>query len=229
VPNETDSILKILKSKEYSKLIGLEEDIHFEAKGKNPYNLDNPNGRYELAKDVSSFANCDGGIIIIGLIHKRIINKNTEKIEGVDLFCKSEFDTDKYFGIIINNIFPKIKEIEISWINDSKDVNKGIAYIYIPKQDQNKKFFLISNLVEESESIKGIVFGIAQRIDSSSQPLSIDQLHHKIQSGINPNSVMLKRIEDKIDFLSENIIYNGTASPSSKIHERIIEIVKNKE
>lgn len=227
--DKISSILNILKSKDFSELIGIEEDLYFEAKGKNPYNLDSPNGRYELAKDVSAFANSEGGIVVIGLITEIVTDKRTEKIKDIDLLSQSEFEISKYEGIILETIFPKIIRIEINWVKDFKNSEKGIAYILIPKQDSDKKYFLIKNLIEEKTDVKGIVFGIAQRIESSSQPLSIDQLHQKIQYGMNSTAEKLFRIEEKINFLNENLIKNSTESPVTKISERINRIIENKE
>jgi hypothetical protein len=119
--------------------------------------------------------------------------------------------------------------MEIKWTSDLVNSEKGIAYIYVPKQDQNKKYFLIKNLIEENTKIGEIVFGIAQRFESFSQPLSIDQLHHKIQSGISSTTDRLLRIEEKIDLINENLVKNSVESPVTKISERIKRIIEKKE
>ena len=62
-----ESIKTILDTHAYDSLIGLEEATWLEAKGRNPYDFTTPAGRFELAKDVSAFANAEGGILIVGL------------------------------------------------------------------------------------------------------------------------------------------------------------------
>lgn len=226
--DKISSILNILKSRDFSELIGIEEDLYFETKEK-PYDLTTANGRYELAKDVSSFANSDGGILIIGLIHVQVMDKKTERVGGIKLLEKKDFDLEKYRGVIVEYIYPPIVGIEIVWINDLKNTEKGIAYIYVPKQDQNKKHFLIINLIEGNEIVKGIVFGIAQRIESNNDPLSKAKLHKKIQVGMSTTSDKLSKIEEKIDYLIENSSKINNESPISKISERINRIIENQE
>ena len=51
-----ESIKVVLETRQFAALLGLDEDTWLEAKGRNPYNLDTPAGRYELAKDVTAFA-----------------------------------------------------------------------------------------------------------------------------------------------------------------------------
>ena len=46
-----------------------------------PYHLEEKNPKLELAKDVSAFANAQGGVIVIGIKARRL---ETEKIEVAD-------------------------------------------------------------------------------------------------------------------------------------------------
>jgi len=48
-------------------------------------------------------------------------------------------------------------------------------------QAQNDKLFQIKSVVENSEMVRQIVFGIAQHVDSSSVLMRIDQLHQRIK------------------------------------------------
>lgn len=227
--DKIDFVLNILERREFSKLIGLEEDLFFEAKRKNPYDLDSPNGRYELAKDVSSFANSEGGIIVLGLITEIVSDKMTEAVKEINFFSQSEFETSKYEGIINEYIFPNISGIQLNWINDLQNPQMGISYIRIPKQNSNQKYFLIKNVIEKDDKIKEIVFGIARRNDSSSQPFTIGQLHNNIQIGVSPNSEKLARIENKIDTIYEFVNKSKPESPTIDIQERINRIIEKEE
>jgi len=86
-------ILEILSSRIFDRLKGLREDLYFEAKGKVPYDLNSAAGRYELAKDVSAFANSEGGHIVVGLQHRRLPNENTEEGDDLDLLPRTDFPT----------------------------------------------------------------------------------------------------------------------------------------
>ncbi len=56
---------EILSSGDFDRLAGKYENEWFDCK-KEPYLFDNEKGKHELAKDISSFANVDGGYILIG-------------------------------------------------------------------------------------------------------------------------------------------------------------------
>jgi len=85
------SVKAILGSYQFDSLIGLEEDTWLEAKGRNPYDFTTPAGRFELAKDVSAFANADGGILIVGLATILLPAAKTEQITAHDLARNKNF------------------------------------------------------------------------------------------------------------------------------------------
>ena len=95
-----ESIKGILESRRFPELIGLHEDLWFEAKGNDPYDFATAGGRYELAKDVSAFANAEGGFLIIGLVTERLTETRTEKVTSFDLCGRDQFDVGQYQGII---------------------------------------------------------------------------------------------------------------------------------
>jgi len=233
MPEETtERVKQILEQRDFSQFIGLEEDQWFEAKGKSPYDLDTARDRYELAKDVSSFANAEGGFIIIGLEMEQLTDKMTEKAASTDLFCEEEFPIEKYNGIIKEHVYPRIKDLSVKWLEDSNHASLGIGCIEIPPQDQNNKLFLIKNVVEDSNILKQIVFGIAQRAHSSNNPLTIHQLHQKIKYGMSTESEKLTRIEDKVDLVLEashesqrRALYEEINAPITKLENRIKRIL----
>jgi predicted HTH transcriptional regulator len=77
-----ESIKAILDGGQFSALIGLDEDTSLEAKRGNSYDFATPTGRYELAKDVSAFANAEGGILLIGLTTVVPADAKTDRIAG---------------------------------------------------------------------------------------------------------------------------------------------------
>ena len=227
-----ERIKKILETCEFSQFVGLDEDQWFEAKGKSPYDLDTASDSYELAKDVSSFANAEGGFIVIGLGTEPLKDRLTEKVINIDLHREEEFPVEKYDGIIKEYVHPRIKDLSIRWLKDSNNEDIGIGCIEVPRQDQNTKPFLIKKIVEDSAILKQIVFGIAQRTDSSSNPLTIDQLHQKVKYGMSTNSERLTRIEDKVDSLIEDTqeskrraLYEESNAPIKALENRIQRIL----
>lgn len=144
-----NKIRNILETNNFNEFLGLKEDDFFEAKGKDAYDLNLAKDRYELVKDVSSFANNKGGYLIIGLKTMPLVEENTDNVTTFDLFENNQVDIEKVKGVIKDNIFPKIKDLNIFWVESLENKKKGIIVIYIPEQNESDKFFIIKNLVED--------------------------------------------------------------------------------
>jgi len=231
-----EKIKEILESSRLSDFIGLKEDIHFEAKGKSGYDLDSPNGRYELAKDVSSLANAEGGYLIIGLETAPLTEENTDKVKELDLLPEKKFDRQRYEAILREYIHPRISDLKVKWIQDINSPKKGIGYVHVPPQHQDNKYFLIKREFDENESIRQIVFGIAERKGSSNQPLTIKELHKTVKNGKSEMAQRLTRIEEKIDLLLYKFtqFYKSPQSPPEespveKMAQRISDAVNSED
>jgi predicted HTH transcriptional regulator len=221
-------IQEIIKNRDFSKFIGMKENEYFDAKRKESYKKKDPNERYELAKDVVSFANANGGFIIIGLKTDRVSSEKTEVVINLDLLEKTEFDQSYIKGVIKEHIHPEIENHDVKWVEESNKTKKGIGYIYIPPQRQDNKLFLTKNILEDGVKLKEIVFGISIRNESSSEPLTIQQLHSKIKHGMSSNSERLTRIENKIDMIRNSISVVDTEKNQNKLLDnRIKDILKN--
>lgn len=118
-------------------LDGVQEDLHLDYK--QSLALD-PNKTSEISKDVSAFANSDGGILIYGVTEQ---NNLPEKIDGgVD---HTKFSRERFEQIISSNITPKIDGIQIIPIPVS--ANNSLYAVEIPKsfraphQAKDKKYY----------------------------------------------------------------------------------------
>lgn len=86
----------------------------------------NDHNKNEISKDVSAFANSDGGTIIYGVIEK---NHIPEKIdEGVDVKGKREWLEQ----VINSRIKPRIQNVVITPIDLKKQSGKAIFLVEIP-------------------------------------------------------------------------------------------------
>jgi len=194
-------IRQILESNAYNTLIGRVEDEWLEAKGLNPYDLDSPAGRYELAKDASAFANNSGGFIIVGLTTEVNQAQQTETITAITPFPQEAFQPHRYISIVEEYIHPNIENFRAAWVPTNQEQSQGIAIIEVPPQNQERQYFLITKVVEAGANIKQIVFGVAVRNDSSNEPFTKAQLYRYTQQGKSPTTQLLARMNEKLDAL----------------------------
>jgi predicted HTH transcriptional regulator len=217
----TSLLAEILEQRNLQKLIGLKENLWFEAKSKTPYDLSTAIGRYEVAKDVSSFANSEGGYLIIGLRTDRLIEENTDKVVSLDWLKKEEFPISQYRGIIDEYIHPRMENIALKWIGGTNNSELGVGCIYIPPQAENKKHFLIKNVTEGGELLQGIVFGLSRRVKSSNVPFDITEVHRAIQQGKSPVPERLTAMENKMDTVIDTL--RKLSQPSQVFPDKILE------
>ncbi|MBK7704866.1 MAG: ATP-binding protein [Acidobacteria bacterium] len=123
---------------------GVEEDIHLDYKAAEA--LAKTDGkRNEIAKDVSAFANSDGGIIIYGISEHNDADKQhlPERINPVD---RTQFSKEWLEQVINSKVRPRISELIIKPI-DIPAVNNGVVYVvqiprsHTPHQAGDKRYY----------------------------------------------------------------------------------------
>jgi len=171
---------KIINDGDFNSLIGKIENDFFDCKSQ-VYNLKNENSKQELAKDVSSFANLNGGYILIG--PKTGISETHfgDEVKEIAFIDKNSVDIEQYNGVINDWIYPKIDGVQIKW-EATKENDKGILIIKIPSQRKNQKPFLIKKIVEGKKSTT-IMFGYSKRKQDKSEPLKIEDIHRAVRDG----------------------------------------------
>jgi Schlafen, AlbA_2 len=195
------SVKAIVDSQRFDSFIGLNEDAWFDAKHKNPYDLDEAEGRFELAKDVCAFANAEGGFLVVGLGTDFPASEKTERVNALDPCLEAEFNVRQYRGVIDEYVYPTIRGLKVFWTPGNPGDDRGFGVVEIPPQSQHLQYFLIAKVAEAGTHLSQIVFGLSRRNGTASDPLSVSQLHSQVQRGKNPVPETLARLEDKIDIL----------------------------
>jgi hypothetical protein len=143
---------------------GIEENIHLDYKGSGSISKKGEKKK-EISKDVSAFANSDGGVIIYGVKEFDDIQKNhlPEKIDPID---GKEFSKEWLEQVINSTISPKIHNIIITpiQIGDIQD-NLVVYVVEIPKsntahQMNDKRYYRRYNfqsIAMEDWEIKDII------------------------------------------------------------------------
>ncbi|TDP61044.1 AlbA family DNA-binding domain-containing protein [Flavobacterium dankookense] len=128
-----DDILEIINSR-------LEESINIEFKNANALSNDK-NVKKEISKDITAFANSDGGIIFYGIDEKDHVANGLSFING-NIFTKEWLE-----NTIISTIQQKIDNLRIFPVRFEDDFLKTIYVVKIPKSPNNphingdKKFY----------------------------------------------------------------------------------------
>jgi hypothetical protein len=124
---------------------GIEENLHLDYKGAGSIDKKGEKKK-EISKDVSAFANSDGGTIIYGVREFDDKEKNhlPEKIDPIN---GVEYTKEWLEQIINSTISPRIPLIKITPIQTDKHKNNRVIYVVgIPKsytahQAQDKKYY----------------------------------------------------------------------------------------
>lgn len=103
-----------------------EESIHLDFKAAGALDKTNEK-RAEIAKDVSAFANSDGGIIVYGITEENHVASNFSFIDG------NEYTKEWLERVINDGIQRRILGIQISPIRVNGDIKQTVYVIKIPR------------------------------------------------------------------------------------------------
>ena len=218
--NLTD-LISTLQNGELETLVGLLEDDWLEAKS-GKYDITADSGKTELAKDVSSFANRSGGLIVIGAQTSDSSIMAGRQIEKLSLFRVDLINPTDYYSILNDWIYPQIENLRINWLPSKSVPDQGILCLFIPPQIESLKPFLIKKDVDPSTNLrrKEIVFGYVERISHSSKPGSVQRIHSLIKAG-RDNDV-LERVLEKLNAIEANLPPTQEQSERKKGLEAIL-------
>lgn len=212
--------LGLVARSDEAAFIGRRESEFLDAKGRIGWDLSTLEARYELAKDVSSFANAKGGVIIVGFGTTAVPNADTDEISSADLMPESEFPVSAIKGSLKDYLFPSIRGLRAFWAPSVHDQTIGFGVIEIPAQPEETLPVLIARVVESGSQVKQIVAGFARRAGSSSVPLSPSELQRSFREGMHPTTGRLIRIEEKIDqLLSRDLPQPALAASDAQTDE----------
>jgi len=200
-----DRLREIITSSDFELLKGEIESDWFEFKDQ-PYQIQNDAGKRELAKDVSSFANAQGGYIFIGAERKSSVTHLGDEVERIRPFNQSLLSTKQYHDVIKDWVYPEIKKITVEWRATKTDSSKGVVVIHIPQQKESLKPFLITRTFDDKKRVETL-FGYAERKRDTSQPLSVIDLQTALRSGFNYENTVRNRF-DKLELLVQQLADN---------------------
>ncbi len=228
-----DEVRRLLDAGAFESMIGLDESEVFDAKAAHPYDLDVEAGRFELAKDASSFANEGGGAIVVGLATSRSSVDETDRVTSLDAIPVEGFDVGKIRGVLRDYLYPEIVGLRVYWQPGNHEPGLGVGVIDIPEQSNDRKPFLITRVFDETGPIKKIVFGYARRVGADSIPHDVRQLQRAMQTGTLTVAQRLTGLDEKVTALLASMpqLPAATGSPAfnefrDKLHARVRDVLE---
>lgn len=198
--------MQILKSGDFDRLKGLVEDEYLDFKSEF-YHLSDEKNKFEFAKDVSSFANSMGGILVLGVETEKVAEHPNEVATKIKLIKRSSFNKDKYLQLISSWIYPDL-HVEVDFLPSLQDNDKGLIYIYIDAKVTTLKPFLVKKaLFDNSLKSNGTAYAFFQRKGSMNQPYSVEEMQRFFKDGMRFDD----HLSDIHFILSQNL-----AGPSEK-------------
>jgi hypothetical protein len=141
VQNE-DELFRALETGLFQDVLGTPESDWVEFK-EQPYRLDDPRQRFELAKDVSAMANVRGGVIVIGYDTKADEVSEIEFASKLRPMPKDMFPIRRIRDIVRDLTHPSL-DVQCSWYSvDADESIRGVAAISVPRLDERLKLAVV--------------------------------------------------------------------------------------
>jgi hypothetical protein len=173
-----ESALELIRARRADLLVDQPESDWLDAK-RVPYALAQDDQKYELAKDAASFANGDGGLIVLGLA--TVDQGEGDVISRVLEFSLADVNPKRCRNILNRYVFPRIEGLEIVRVAGAQQ-GRGVAVIVVPAQRDERKPFLVHGVLVGGD-VHGEFVGIPVRSGDETAWRDLPTLHAQIRLG----------------------------------------------
>lgn len=227
-----EEIKKILEGGNFEKLNSQQEGYHFEAKLQKPYEVDSADSTrrfsaiVKLASDVVSLANGGGGYIVCGLQTQKLQNVPHDMVTGFDLIRQADFyDHSAIQALIIDSVHPRL-DIKLGWYVSKADSQHGLGTIFIPPQDESKKYFIVKVAEVDGNKLTRNFVGIPARQGSDTVWLSVEQIYRLTKRGPNDFQQLNESLSGQIAELKDIFLTTSKArTPADDLSRKIEEVI----
>jgi Putative DNA-binding domain len=172
------ALLLALAEGRFEDVIGTTENSEIDFK-EGVYQTETPQQKWELAKDVASFANAQGGVIVLGYGTKRDPNLLADTAAKHRPVRKSLLTWDTYRKLLDSLIYPGIDHLDGQWFPPEPTEATGVFAILIPPLPEALKYVVVSQAGAEP-NVPGAV-GVPIRRGSDTIWMGRETLHNHIR------------------------------------------------
>ena len=217
--------LEVLEGGDFDPFIGVPESLEVEFKGQ-PYQLDQDSQRFELAKDVSAFANAAGGVVVIGARTHRDDQSAVDIVQEIRLLTRDLVDVEQYVDTISERVYPGLRELRVRFCPVQGDDERGLVAIDVPPQPEIDRYFLIQKPFDEGvDRTPGWLIGLAVRGVGRVELREVGEIHTLINRGLTVG-LPLAEILDSVAELRE--VGTPTAEPEATPADRLADVIEER-
>ena len=162
----------------------------------------------ELAKDVSALANADGGFILIGVTTEIEPTSNGEVIRRISCFAPSLLNPNQYRNVISEWVIPSIDGLVFQLNPQITNPSEALVSIFVPHSATNRKPFIVSKIVSETDRIVGSYVGYFERTRDIVPPMKPAELRERLKDGLR-----FAELNSRLDNIEE-LVAKATVPPN---------------
>lgn len=213
----SSEILEALRASDDDALVGLEESTEFDAKSQ-PYRIDEPKGRWELAKDVSAMANARGGLLLVGAKTRRLEGSFVEQVASIDPIPTNLLKEEGIRNALKHLLFPNIgSHVELHRFD--REAGRALLVIEVnPVPDDDRPVMVTTPATVDVDGVTHQVeaWAIATRVGSGTE---WDQ-GAKVWSDIRDGRLARRNLTLRAPAIDEG------PAPAARLDERVRDLVE---
>lgn len=163
-------------------LLGTAEAGWVELK-RQPYDLDRPAGKFELAKDVAAMANANGGVIVIGVATTSPPHEVRDVASEIRPFAKELGSVDAMKGVLKDWVVPPQRP-SLSWFESAPASGLFLLVATVQPLPERERPALVSRTVDEDGRARTRRFGLPVRRGDDTEWLTADHVRLLIRDGM---------------------------------------------
>ena len=218
-----EEALAVLNGGVFEEFLQRAEDLQVEFK-RVPYRLDEEAEKFELAKDVSALANAQGGVVVLGVETERRADTAVDVAVRLRLFDRNRLDEVRYADVITERVYPRLRELRVTFFPGPEDPNRGLAAIDVPPQEEVDKYFLVQRPIGGEARTPGWLIGLAVRSIGRVDEQRVGELHTLINRGLTVGRD-LGDIAANVAAVHELVAQGPGAAPPNTPADRLADLI----